>query len=179
MTTPIVRIKYSGTSATSLVRDVGVAVHQALDDAGRGIDRACYVVPGDIAWDECHCGMLAQTITQIQPTSSAPQPAVNVRWTACGPGIALVNVTLVVIRCVPIPDENGNPPTCDALDDAAVILEQDRHLMRKTVACYLQTLRSGYEILEYGVNVAASVGPLGACAGVELPYWFAVQDDCC
>lgn len=179
MTTPIQKTRYDGDVTTDIVREIGVAVHDRLRDAGRDVSRACYVVAGQVAWDECDCGQLAQSITSVVPTSSPPTPATDTRHTACGPGMVLVNVTLSLVRCVPTINENGIPPSCDVLDDAGVCLERDRHDARVGVSCYLRDLRRTYRVLEFGVGAATTVGPQGMCGGVELTYWFALHDDCC
>lgn len=182
MTEPIIKSRYGGITATNIVRDVGVAVHQSLIDRGCGdIARACYLVPGSIAFDDCEpgCGQLAQTITEVAPSLNPPAPAVDTRQTPCGPGQVVVRVTLIITRCVPGVDDNGNAPSCAELDDAAICLESDRAAARRGVACYLASLRRSYTVMDFGVNAATSVGPEGGCAGVQLTCWFAVSDECC
>lgn len=181
MTTPVPKSRYTGPAATDIVRGVGVAAYNALVDAGcaENVKRLCFLVPGEIAWDECQCGQLAQTISSVVPSESPPTPAVDVRSSACGPGAVVVNVTLSLTRCVTGVDDDGNAPSCEDLDDEAVLLETDRWLVRRAVACHLEVLRRAYTVFSYGVNAATSVGPQGGCAGIQLTYWLSLSDDCC
>lgn len=173
--------------AVSLFSDIVIvvtgaaqAVRDEIVELGCGdVNRFCPLVPGAIAWDECDCGQLAQTITQIFPSNVFPTPATDTRQTACGPQLSVVNVTLSLTRCVPIVDDNGSPPSCDALLASAVILECDRQAVRTAVACHLLALRDTYQIHDFSIGPAVSVGPEGACAGVELTYQFAVSNLCC
>jgi hypothetical protein len=179
MTTPIAKRRYSPELVAEVVVGAGQAVHQELVSLDADVDRACYLVPGDVAWDECDCGQLAQTVTEVVPSSSFPTPATDTRQTPCGPGLAMVRVRLSLVRCVPGMDDNGTPPACDDLAVAALALETDRWVVRRVVPCYLQELRRTYVILDYAVGAGTSVGPLGGCAGVELLYTFGVADACC
>jgi hypothetical protein len=93
--------------------------------------------------------------------------------------MAVVNVTLTLVRCIPGLDDNGNPPLCEDLADYALGLEIDRHTLRRIIPCHLETLRRAYTIMDYGVGAAVSVGPDGGCGGVEITYWFSLSDECC
>lgn len=164
----------------TVVTGAATAVREGLISTGCGdVNRFCPIVPGNIAWDECDCGMLAQTITQTFPSNVFPTAAVDQRQTACGPNLLVVNVLATLVRCVPIMDDNGNPPNCLALEDAAVQLECDRQVLRYSITCYLRSLRDQYTIHEFSVGAASSTGPEGACAGIELPYQFAISNLCC
>lgn len=164
----------------AVVTGAAQAVRDEIIAAGCGdVNRFCPLVPGEIAWDECDCGQLAQTITEIYPSTNFPLQAVDDRRTACGPQMSVVNVTLSLTRCVPGPNDNGSPPTCDALLAASVITECDRQAARKAVACYLMELRETYQIHEFVIGSAVSVGPQGGCSGIELPYRFGINNVCC
>lgn len=171
--------RYTGAYAIDLVTDVGQAVRDALIADGADVDRFCPVVPGQIAWDACECGQLAQTINPVNATASFPTPANDQRRTACGPSGAALVVTLSLTRCVQGVDDNGNPPSCSALLADATRLENDRYIVRRTVACYLKAARETYRILDFTVGTASSVGPEGGCAGVELTYQIGLHDFCC
>jgi hypothetical protein len=164
----------------AIVTGAAQAVRDEIIDLGCGdVNRFCPLVPGEIAWDECDCGQFAQTITQTFPSNSFPTPAVDTRQTACGPQLLAVNVTASLTRCVPVPNDNGSSPTCDALLDAAIIMECDRQALRTAITCYLLNLRNTYRIHEFTVGNATSVGPQGGCAGIELTYQFGVANMCC
>lgn len=156
------------------------ATRDQLIEVGCGdVIRFCPIVPGDIAWDECECGMFAQTITAIFPSNIFPNPATDQRQNACGPHMRVVNVTANLVRCAPNSGDNGASPTCDALEDAAIQLECDRYVLRQAITCYLRNLRLTNRIIEFAVGTATTIGPQGSCVGVELSYQFAIPGICC
>lgn len=161
------------TGAAQAVRD------EIIQNGCGDVNRFCPLVPGEIAADECDCGQLAQTITEIYPSNAFPTPATDTRQTACGPQMSVVSVSLSLLRCVPGPQDSGAPPTCDSLLAAAVVMECDREAARLAIACYLRNLRETYQIHEFAIGSATSVGPDGGCAGIQLPYQFAISNICC
>lgn len=168
------------TDVTAVVIGAADAITDELASHGCGtLNRVCPLVPGDIAWDECDCGLLAQSITQTFPSDTFPTPASDRANTACGPQLHVVTVQVSITRCAPNVSDNGTTPSCDALRDAAVTLECDRQALRQGVRCYLHTLRETYQIAEYSVGTVTTQGPQGGCVGVELIYQFAVRNVCC
>lgn len=171
---------YSAFETLLIVTGAATAVREELVVAGCGdVNRFCPVVPGEVVWDTCDCGQLAQTITSVTPSNTFPAPALDARTTPCGPQQVVVSVTLSLTRCVPVLDDNGQAPSCDALGAAALCLEQDRVSVRHGVTCYLRDRRDAYEITDFVVGAATSVGPQGGCAGVELAYSFGLANVCC
>lgn len=164
----------------AVVTGAGQSVRDLLITTGCGdVNRACLIVPGEIAWDECDCGQLAQTITQTYPSNNFPVAATDQRQTPCGPQMLVITVQASIVRCVPIINDNGAPPTCVSLEDAAIQLECDRHVLRQGITCYLRELRNNYRIHDFTVGSATSIGPQGACAGVDLIYQFGISNTCC
>lgn len=174
-------MRYEELTLAVIVTGTGAAVASALTTAGRPVDRECVLVPGEVAWDACDCGQLAQTITSVYPSSSFPTSAADSRQTACGPNITVATVTLSLARCVPSVPPGGaaGPPTCAQLLDAAVTLERDRWLVRRTVACHLRSLRTTNVIFDFAVGAAVTVGPTGGCVGLTLGYSIGVGGVCC
>jgi hypothetical protein len=171
---------YTADKLFIVVTGVGQCAYDVLDESPGGQPhRFCNVVPGDIAWDQCECGQLAQTITNVVPSEDGTSAAPDVRQTKCGPAFTLAEVTLSLTRCVPGVDNNGHGPKCNQLLEAARILEIDRYLVRQAVTCCLLNLRNTYEITTFTVGAAQSVGPQGMCAGFDLTYKFAVGGICC
>jgi len=176
-------VRYEALTLALVVTGVGQAVYDDLvDTPGGQPDRFCPLVPGDIAWDACDCGLLAQTITSAFGSNNFPQPAADSRQTRCGPNLTVAQVTLVLVRCVTTfePNSDGTrPPTCAQLLADAVTLEYDRWTVRRAVSCYLGGLRDATRIHDFAVGPVASVGPSGGCVGVQLTYQFAVGSVCC
>src|SRR5687767_5000273 len=101
-------------------------------------DRAC-VVPGELAWDECDCGLLAvrwtglsygSTVTSITPDTDQ------------GCALPFVNLAfnVVLLRCSPGPGQNGEAPSCDKLAETAQILHTDVFALEKAVAVAVSAL---------------------------------------
>lgn len=171
---------YTLTTLTTIVTGVGAAVVEDVEAECGSIDRVCLLVPGEIAWDQCDCGQFAQTITGIVGSSGFPTPALDTKQTPCGPNEVIISVTESLVRCVPGPDDNGEPPTCAALLDSAITLECDRYVMRHATRCYLKSLYDAYSITGFSVGNATAVGPSGLCVGVELSYSFGLSyHGCC
>lgn len=173
-------LTYTPANISLVVTGVADTLATALEGSQAGpVNRVCHMVPGEIAWDECDCGQLAQSVTSITPTNNFPQSAADTQATACGPQLVVVAVTLSLTRCVPVMDDQGNPPSCADLATSARYLEDDRWTVRTTVGCFLRQLYNTYQIPHFAVGVANTVGPQGACAGVDLSYQFALTNTCC
>lgn len=171
---------YTLTTVAVIVTGAGQAVSDDLEADDAGVDRTCLLVPGDIAWDSCDCGQLAQTVTSVSPSSAFPTVSADTPQTPCGPNQMIVNVTLSLVRCVTGVDENGNPPPCDVLLAEAVRLERDRFIARRAVRCYLQELYDALRLTGFSVGTSTSVGPEGLCGGSELTYSFGIgAAGCC
>lgn len=160
--------------------DVADSVLAYLVDFGCGdLDRFCRLVPGDIAWDQCDCGLFAQTITSTYPSNTFPTSAADTPYDACGPLLIVYAVTAELVRCAPTVDDEGTAPTCTELETAARTLECDRQALRLGVVCALTDLRDTDRIIEFTVGDAATSGPQGGCVGVSLAYRIAVSNVCC
>lgn len=81
---------------------------------------------GLVAWDDC-CGQLVVTPERIYRTQAFPTE--DTTDERCYGGTIAVDLLATLVRCVPVPDDMGNPPSATALgeahkrvlDDAAVI----------------------------------------------------------
>jgi hypothetical protein len=163
-----------------VVTGAGQAVVDELEDLGYDVDRVCLMVPGDIAWDECDCGQLAQTVTAVSPSNAFPQVTADTGITPCGPNQLVVAVTLSLIRCVTGPDDSGHSPKCSVLLRDALQIERDRFIARTQLRCYLKNLYDQNLLTGFTVGGATTVGPNGLCAGIEMNYSFGlVNAGCC
>lgn len=166
----------------AVVTGVAECVVAALENTPGGVpNRVCPVVPGAIAWDNCECGQLAQTITSVAPTRAFPTPSSELPDEKCGSPMVVVSVTLSLTRCVTGVDDRGNSPRCASLFEEAVILEADRAAVRRAVRCCLANIYAEMppRIFAYTVGAVNSVGPEGGCAGIEMTYQFGIANDCC
>lgn len=164
-----------------VVTGVGEAVAAALvDTRGGSPQRIALAVPGQIAWDACDCGQLAQTITSIASAKTANTPATDSAAFACGHALMVVSVTLSLVRCVPGTDEItalSLAPPADTLLAAALVLEEDRTVVRTSLLRHLKSLWDEYQIRDFTIGAANSVGPEGVCGGVEITYTITLDND--
>lgn len=128
-------------------------------------ERAC-VVPGQIAWDGCDCGLLAATVERIYQSDAPPGAAEIVP--PCPPGMLGADILLQVVRCAPNPDDRGNPPSCAALDTAAQTVLTDAYELGRGVSCALADMADDDDIDSYLVRPATFLGPQGGCVGAEI-----------
>lgn len=159
-----------------LVTNVGDALAGSL---GGAVDRAC-VVPGDIAWDDCTCGLLAVSIrrwflTDNFPETSAAFGANTIRATPCDLPWLVGELRLQVIRCAPTPPDGQLSPSCAALEDAAAVLLSDAYVALTETVATLCELRETDQIIDYVAGDQETLGPAGDCVGTELVAQVAVM----
>ena len=171
-------------TAAAVVTGVGVCIVnelQATPESG-GVPpkmRLVYMTPGNVAWDGCECGQLAQSIQQDYITTTFPIDASQLprQGIGCNLGPLAYQVLVSLTRCVPgMTGTVGSalPPTPAKLIEAALIMEGDAWAVRKAVECCLVTMKRErpQRIFDFRVGPVTRVGPEGGCAGVELTYWF-------
>lgn len=135
-----------------------------------GLVKRQVITLGEVAWDNCQCGQLALTITRIYLSQQFPQDAS--RQQPCPTGAFVADCSLSIVRCVPGPDQNGNPPKSSELLTAAGIELQDAYFVWTTTECILKRLTDAlpYGLTDYVVIDQVPLGPLGGCAGTELHF---------
>jgi len=156
--------------------DIGVAViadlNTALAAGPTPAPTRSGMVPGGIAWDSCGsggCAQLAVSISRLFLSSEFPLDLVA-DMTACSAPLICADYVCQLVRCVPNPDQGGNPPASAALEAAAQVIDLDAELLLPTIACTLQGLYDTSAIGNYLVRSAPVVGPSGGCAGVQVNF---------
>lgn len=164
--------------AAAIVTGIGQCIIDELNDTPEsgGVPakmRVCLLVPGNIAWDGCDCGQLAQTIVSDYHSERFPADSSQEQIQSCGEALA-VQVLVSILRCVPGMSTGMPPqyPTCAKLLDAALIMQGDAFAVRTGVECCLLDLKATQRIFDFRVGPTTYVGPEGGCAGSELTYWF-------
>jgi hypothetical protein len=172
---------YLETSSIVAVTGALQCVYDALGDTAAGVpNRFCPLVPGEIAWDECDCGQLAGTINDVFPSGNFPAAANDTPQSKCGSPLIVVSASMSLVRCVPTANNSGKAPTCANLLAAAVTLEIDRFTARRALRCCLVAMYTRFEIANFSISAATSVGPEGACAGFVMPFSIAfTTEGCC
>lgn len=166
--------QYRGPAAFYDVGNVLLANLEAVlaDSVGGAVERAC-LVPGEIAWDGCNCGLLAisvrnWTLTDNFPESSAAFGANALRATPCDLPWLVGELRIQVIRCAPMPNGNALSVPCPELDEAARILISDAYVTLTETVSTLCELRESDQIIDYLLGNQETVGPAGDCVGSEL-----------
>lgn len=137
--------------------------------------RAC-VVPGTPAWDSCidPCtgetgGQLTVSVARLYPSSNFPDLSTAVQGVrGCTPApITAVEYVVTLLRCAPLPDANGCPPSCDEQAAAARITHIDAAVIMNALLCCLPGTSTTRRGRKFVLGQARILGPDGGCVGVE------------
>lgn len=151
--------------------------YDGVDNTGDlALNRVC-LVPGDVAWDNCQCGQLTVSEVRRYPSNSFPLEQVD-HEAECGAGWLVVNFIVTLVRCVPSPDEAGEPPLCEDLTTAALQLYRDMGMIRSAVDCCLSTLYDTHQVAAYELGAQEVIGPQGGCAGSTLAVQLGILNGC-
>lgn len=133
-----------------------------------GAPARSFVAPGaEIAWDDCECGQLTVHVLRIFPSDTFPLLKQTGPFSRCAPRLTVAEFVVTILRCVPVQDDQGNPPTAAALGAAALTDQLDRAAVRRGVVCCL-TAEDPRRQLNYLVQEQLAVGVEGVCMGSEL-----------
>lgn len=155
-----------------LVTGISAALAVSL---GGEVTRAC-VVPGEIAWDDCHCGALYVSNPRWFLSDLFPEGAFSTetQTTPCDLAWLVGEIVIQVMRCAPVPQGNAIAVGCPALSNAAKILVSDSMVMLRTAVQTLCGLVDDNMIVDFAVGDHSSSGPSGACVGSELRVYVSV-----
>lgn len=126
--------------------------------------RSC-VVPGEVVWDECQCGMLAVNWRVVSRSNTFPASASETSQTSCATPYTTVQVGVTMLRCTAGMDENGEAPTCAALEDDAFVMTADMVAIRGALGCCLQSMYRDGNLADWAMGQTISIGPQGGCDG--------------
>lgn len=153
-------------------------VEAALEDSTGGPVNRSGMVPGEVAWDECDCGLLTGTLARTYRSDTFPQvtqAGVTSDLSACDPPWRVGELVLLVVRCAPVPAEGQLAPSAEALDAAAAVLVSDEYVLDTAARSRLCELRRDDQIIDFVMLGVSSVGPGGGCVGVQLRVHVAVE----
>lgn len=144
-------------------------VHDALKacPTSAPIDSA-FVAAGAIAWDSC-CGFLVAAPERVY--RSADFPIEGTTDYVCETSMIVVDIVVLLLRCVPVVDDRGVPPTPAALSVAYDAILTDAAVIWNTV---VGELPEGWE--RSGVD-QAFVGAEGGCVGIETRMTIGLSQD--
>jgi hypothetical protein len=146
---------------------VASRINQAVYDGLTVKPSRSGVVPGDIAWDS-GCGVLATSVGPIYMSDDFPKRSSEVISAQCTPAYEVADIGLQLVRCVPNPDAQGNPPTAKALDTAAASWAADAGEVISAVNRVLCQMRAADDISGALLQTMTPVGPEGGLVAVEI-----------
>lgn len=141
-------------------------------------------VPGTIAitscdggTDECAGGLLRVTVTRLYPSTTFPTQANGLD--ACEPKTIVADLAVVLMRCMPLGEDEDCGPTCEELAAAARIQHVDMLTIQRAVSCCVPHLPGRRKPLRTSVLSHVTVGPIGeGCVGSELHLLVGLGDPC-
>jgi hypothetical protein len=177
-------INLTSPNFLGIVTGVGECIYDALGQTPAGAPtRYCKLVPSStIPWDNCDCGgQLALAITQVYGAATFPQPFTGGTWADCKPRWWVAQVLVSVTRCHAAIDDQGRPPSCDAVFADAVILEHDRQAVRQAIACCLSEVFDNQQptLGAWALGPSLTLPELGGCGGSETTFWIGVNACVC
>ena len=126
------------------------------------------VVPGQIAWDECDCGLLAVSVAQIYLTETFPDPLTRRVGNACDAPWEAAEIVVQVVRCAPNPDDPMTAPTTTELDGSAREVLRDAQEMMRALSVTLCQMNADRDIADFILRPLFAQGPAGGCVGNEV-----------
>lgn len=160
------------------VTGIAICITDRLSLTPAGIPNRVCIYPGDVAWDECQCGMLALTTTRIFGSETFPNEGISgVGLGTCGLPYMVANLEITILRCVPTGDKR--PPTCEQLGDASKTMYEDAFAVWQGTICCLREMRNQGFIQEFNLAAQTFTGPQGMCAGSTLSINLGYIGPCC
>lgn len=147
------------------LNDILDCVYEAVSATTAGPPQRSCVVPGEVVWDDCQCGMLAVNWRIVSRSNAFPASSAETSQTNCSSPYTVVQVGVTMLRCAAGPDANGNAPTCEALAEDAFTMTADMVAVRDSLSCCLHQLYRSHDITDYAIGQTIAVGPAGGCDG--------------
>jgi len=136
-------------------------------------DRACVYNGGVIvAFEDCCLGQLWVSWGRTYPTLTFPtelgDPDLVRACLANGTHLA-TDFEVGIIRCAPTMDEQGNPPSCEAISDSALQMHYEARVILRAITCCLQEWNADNTRPRYGIwRDQVPAGDAGTCVGSVL-----------
>lgn len=145
-------------STHTVATHVLCCVQDALTNANRAEVQRAYVAAGAVAWDDC-CGMLVVAPERVFRSVTFPVEMTDREL--CFGGSLVVELVVLLVRCVPTVDDRGRAPSGHALDAAYRDLLEDAAVVWNAVLC------CDNDEWERAAISQTFVGAEGGCVGVE------------
>jgi hypothetical protein len=161
------------------VTGIAMCITDRLSLTPAGVPNRVCIYPGDVAWDECECGMLALTTSRIFGSQTFPNEGIQgVGLSTCGLPYMVANLDITILRCAPPPREK-RPPTCAALAASSRTMYEDAFAVWQGTLCCLREMRAQGFLAEYAMAAQTFVGPQGGCVGSTMTINLGYLGPCC
>lgn len=150
-------------------------VRDALEAAGSAPITTELVAAGQIAFDDC-CGTLVVMPELIQE-SGYPFPSPRDPRLPCDVPMIQVDLLVLLVRCVPVLNDNGEPPTAEEQEAAFQAILGDAAIVWNTLAgdpSVLGTDAYGDPLWERANATQGWQAPSGGCIGIETRISFGI-----
>lgn len=149
--------------------DLTTCLCSSVEDAGLPSMCFCGLVPGEsVAWDyisESGEGMAWVRVMNIYPSAAFPAADTTLRSSCASPLAA--QVEMGILRCAPMPDDDGTPPSMAAQWEATRLQMADMRAMYSAIRCCYD--RQEHMVLgQYN-----PLGPQGGVFGATWQVWLA------
>lgn len=158
-------------------------IHDELDTQPGCPCRACVVagVPPIFLCD-AGCGTPEQQgqlyVSVVRVFRSSNFPIADQSDTKCKPATWAVELLITLMRCAALPDENGNPPTCDHQSEVATIQHIDMRTVLDAVLCCASFDPIRAKSRRVALVDQRAKGPEGTSVGSETRVIIDLNDAC-
>lgn len=162
------------------VTGIAMCISNRLASTTGGVPSRVCIYPGDVAWDECECGMLALTTRRIFGSQTFPIEGIpGVGISNCGLPWMVAELEITMLRCVPSIQQGKRPPSCEQLGNATKIMYEDAFAVWQGTLCCLAEMKEQNFLAEYALAAQTFTGPQGLCAGSTMSINMGYIGPCC
>ena len=145
-------------STADVAQWVQQTVLTALSDCNREAISTSYIGSGQIAWDDC-CGTVVVVPERVYRSQEFPSEDTN--EVICFDGLIAIDLTVILLRCVPVVDDRGRAPSAASLQIAY------NNLLGDAAVIYNSLTGQFPDYWERTNPAQTFVGAQGGCIGVE------------
>jgi hypothetical protein len=157
--------EFSTVNVWARLNDILACALAAVSATAAGPPQRACIIPGEVVWDDCSCGMLVVNWRAVGRSNVFPASASETSQTNCLSGYTTLQVGVTMLRCAAGPAADAEMPTCAALSDDAFVMTADMTAIRAGLTCCLRTMYDQGNLLDYALGNTVSLGPLGGCDG--------------
>lgn len=135
--------------------------------------------------DECCGGLAYVSMGSVVPSAQAPDPdVIRQASSTCSPPSWIVLLRAGIIRCVPVSDDQGNPPTNAEWTASFVQSANDSQALRKAACCFRSCVVTSNDPGLFGMSMVIDSQELGPLSGGCVERFFTARfqipnKDCC